>query len=226
MKKSTALLLGEVQKKMNGYAALLNFHLMNLCVKAEPAALLPVSLKINGEDAYIENAADITTPQEDQFEIFPKAPELLFSINKAIYLVHPDFKLEVKSKEEDEEDKYILCTMPEVNDDRHDTLMEGVKMASEAAKIKIDANFTEYMGKITAQLAGAKPEEIDEAKKNLEDIYNKHVDLCKEYRKNKEEEIENAYQKYLAKEKEKEQQQKEQEAAKGEKAGFSMKLEE
>ena len=46
--------------------------------------------------------------------------------------------------------------------------------------------------KIIKQLASAKPEEIDEAKEELQKIYDQMKDICKSYREEKEKQIEEA----------------------------------
>lgn len=232
MKKSVALMLGEMQKKMSGYAVLLNYRFMNLCVKAEPASLMPVTVPVNGEDMDIEEVADVAIPQENQLEVYPKDSSLLFAISKAIHEAHPEFKIEERSRNDesgeseggDEEDKSILCTMPVVDKDRYDLYMNGVSTLSDEVKVKLDSNHVLYGNKIAAKLMGASVEEIDEAKKMLEEIYNGHVDLCKEYRENKEKEIEDAYQLYLSEQSQKEAAAQEEEAARGETAGSAMKM--
>ena len=48
LRNSIKILLGELDAKLTGHAGLLNYRYMNLCIKAEPAALLstisPLSL--------------------------------------------------------------------------------------------------------------------------------------------------------------------------------------
>lgn len=224
MKKSVALLLGEVQKKMSGYAALLNYRFLNLCVKAEPASLMPVTVIIDGEELDIEEVADVASPQDNQFEIYPKDPSFLYAISKAIFQAHPEFKLEEKAREDDEEDKILLCTMPVIDKDRRDLYMDGIATLSDEAKVKMDTNYSLYTTRIVEKMIGDTPEAIDEAKKMLEEIYNGHIDLCKTYRENKETEVEEAYQLYLSEQEAKEAASQEQKAARGESAGSSMKM--
>ena len=58
MKKTIEILIGEMESKLGGYAGLLNYRFMNLCVKAEPAALLPVVVISNdGEVLNLEKVA-------------------------------------------------------------------------------------------------------------------------------------------------------------------------
>lgn len=216
-------LLQEAQQKMNGYAVYMNYQFMHFGVKAEPAALLSVEVEVGGERMNLEDVADVAIPQDDQFALIPKEQDFLFDICKAVAQAHPDYKIGQKSmngEEEDsldgEEDRYVLCTMPKVNDDRHDVGMNYVKAIYEGMTAKIDATHAAYGAKIIKQLASAKPEEIDEAKEELQKIYDQMKDICKSYREEKEKQIEEAYQDYLKKKAEAEQAESERQAARGE----------
>ena len=216
-------LLQEAQQKMNGYAVYMNYQFMHFGVKAEPAALLSVEVEVGGERMNLEDVADVAIPQDDQFALIPKEQDFLSDICKAVAQAHPDYKIGQKSingEEEDsldgEEDRYVLCTMPEVNDDRHDVGMNYVKAIYEEMTAKIDTTHAAYGAEIIKQLASAKPEEIDEAKEELQKIYDQMKDICKSYREEKEKQIEEAYQDYLKKKAEAEQAESERQAARGE----------
>lgn len=216
-------LLQEAQQKMNGYAVYMNYQFMHFGVKAEPAALLSVEVEVGGERMNLEDVADVAIPQDDQFALIPKEQDFLFDICKAVAQAHPDYKIGQKSINEDEEDsldgeedRYVLCTMPEVNDDRHDVGMNYVKAIYEEMTAKIDTTHAAYGAEIIKQLASAKPEEIDEAKEEFQKIYDQMKDICKSYREEKEKQIEEAYQDYLKKKAEAEQAESERQAARGE----------
>ena len=201
MKNSVAVLLDEAKKKMSGYAALLNYRLMNLCVKASPEALLPISVSSGGEGLPLEKVAWAQIgDRSDQFEIFPMSSALLYPIVKAIQEVHPEFKIELKKadEEDDEEeaDRYILATMPVVDDARHEVLKNGVAALCEACDLKMQLTFGIYTSRIVTKLDGADPEELDEAKDALQQPKDQHDDLCKQFKANKEDEIEEAYKRY------------------------------
>ena len=224
-------LLQEAQQKMNGYAVYMNYQFMHFGVKAEPAALLTVEVEVGGERMNLEDVADVALPQDDQFALIPKEQDYLFAICKAVAQAHPDYKIGQKSmngEEEDsldgEEDRYVLCTMPKVNDDRHDVGMNYVKAIYEEMTAKIDAVNAAYGAKIAKQLAGAKPEEMDEAKEELQKVYDQIKDICKSYREEKEKQIEEAYQDYLKKKAEAEQAESERQAARGEDKGMKLDL--
>ena len=114
--------------------------------------------------------------------------------------------------------------MPEVNGDRHDAGMNYVKAIYEEMMAKIDKANLAYGAKITKELMTAKPEEIDEAKEELQKQYDQIKDLCKSYRENKEKQIEDAYQEYLKKKAEIEQTEKERQAAHNEEKGSKLNL--
>lgn len=233
MRKNTSILLGELQGIMSGYVALLNYKYLNLCVKAEAASLLAVTVEYDDESLEIEQAADITMPQDNQLQVYPKDPVLLFAIGKAIAEVHPEFKQDIVTekedgRQEDDEDsaagKSILLTMPAVNKDRRDLLIEGVDGLYEATRVKLEGYATIYTQKMMRRLAGAMAEEIDEAKQAMEELRKQHLDLAKQYHDNKTAEIEKAYELYVEQQNEKAAAQQEQEAATNKDAGMSFKM--
>lgn len=236
MRRSVYNLLREVQQKMSGYTVFMNYQFMHFGVKAEPAALLSVEVELGGESMNLEDVADVAIPEEDQFALIPKDQDSLFAICKAVAQAHPDYKIEQKSMSGEEgdpgetdaddgdNDKYVLCTMPEVNDDRHDAGMDYVKAVYEEMTAKIEAANAAYDVKIAKQLVGAKPEEIDEAKEELKKLYDQIMETCKSYREEKEKQIETAYQEYLTKKAESEKAESERQAARGEDKGSKLDL--
>ena len=229
-------LLKEAQQKMSAYAAYLNYQLIHFSVKAEPAALLAVTVHLNNEEFDLEEVADVALAGETQFALIPKDQSYLFPICKGVASVHPDYKIEQKSMDDqqesaseesstgEDENKYILCTMPPVNKDRRDAGMDYVKTVYEEILSKVDATQSAYIAKITKQLTEARPGELDEAKDELQQQHDQHTDLCKAYREEKEKQIEEAYQQYLQAQSEKESAEQEKHAAHSEEAGkqFSM----
>ena len=219
-------LLEQAKRKMSGYAALMNYRFQNLSVKAEAEALLSFTANVSGEEVPIEKVARarLAAGRDDQFEIYPHDNSLLLPVIKGLFQAHPEYKIETPQIQdsEDPEERYILATMPEVDDNRHDLLMDAVSVLSDACDSQIEATFTLYTGKIVALLAQAKPEEMDEAKNALEDIHNQHKDLCKQFREQKEKEIEDAHQEYLAKKASAQEKKEEEDAAHNEQAGLQM----
>lgn len=229
MRKAVFDLLNEAQKKMSGFAVYMNYQFIHFSVQAEPAALLAIEVELNNVRMNLEDVADIILPNETQFGIIPKSQSYLFPICKAIGMVHPEYKIEQKSmndeqqeespteaedRDTDEEDeKYILCTMPEVTKERRDAGMDYVKTIYDETLAKLDTVNTAYGVKIGKVLTQPKANEADEAKEELKKMHDEHLEICKSYREEKENQIEAAYQDYLKRQQEKESAEREKEAA-------------
>lgn len=238
MRKSTALILGELQGILSGYVALMNYKFLNLCVKAEAASLLPVTVEYDGDRYDIEQVADVTSPREDQLQVYPKEPVLLFAIGKAIALSHPEFKQEIvkddsngaqpstinETPNDEDADKSILLTMPVVNKDRHDVLIDAIGVLYDETRAKLKEKLGIFSERTMANLAGAAAKETDEAKNALEDIRKQHEDLAQQYYDNKKKEIEDAYERYLKELTEKKSAQHEQAVATNMEAGQSFEM--
>ena len=191
--------------KLTGHAALLNYRYMNLCVKAEPMALLSLIVTdIEGNAFNIEEVADTVQRDDFSFLFVPKEMEMLPFIQKGIAETHPEFKLEVIKPEGDDhyfypdtpeydEERHLVCTMPEVDDDRYDLLKQSVKALYDERKVEMDKIKAEYTQTIADRTADLPKDEADEAKNRLEELCNQYSDLIKQYRDNKEQEIEEAH---------------------------------
>lgn len=186
---------------MSGYIGLLNFRYMNLCVKAEVASLLPVIVFIDGQETNIEDVANVNMPNEFQLGVFPKEPSQLPDIIAAIYEAHPEFKMEKKSTgdTEDESSQFVLYTMPEVDKDRHDLLMDAVKSLYDECRARLKTIYSEYQARFAELLAKVSPQEAEDAKKALDDLNDKCHDMVIDLLNKKQDEIEEAYLRYLEK---------------------------
>lgn len=232
MKKAIEILIGEMESKLGGYAALLNYRFMNLCVKAEPAALLPVVVISNdGEVLNLEKVARARLATKYQYEVVPMYSDLLEPICKGMLNAHPEFKQEVITPDDDqriypnqEDEKHILLTVPEVNQDRHDTLMDAVKLLYDQCKVEVDKVNAAYSAKLAAKVAELSKAEIDEAKEKMEKSQEMYSKMCEDYLTAKKKEIEEAYQKYLTENKAKQDEADERAAARGENAGQQYRI--
>ena len=210
MRKSIELLLGEMDAKLNGYAGMLNYRYMNLCVKAEPMALLSfVITDVEGNEYNIEQVADCMQPDKFSFEIVPREMDMLPFIQKGITEAHPEFKQEViKPKEEDhffqsnteeyDNERHILCTMPEVDNERYDTLKEAIKSLYDECMVEIDKVKAKYTQKLADKSADLPKEEADEAKEQMKKLSEQYSELCKKYRDDKVKEVEDSHSRWIA----------------------------
>lgn len=215
LRKSIEVLLDEMDGKLSGYAAMLNYRYMNLCVEAEAAALVPITVTdIEGNVYNIEQVADCMQPNQFAFEIVPRRMPMLPFIQKGIAESHPEFKQEVIiPKDEDrfymsgtvdyDSERHILCTMPEVDDERYKLLTETVKALYDECMVEVDKIKTKYTQMLADRSKDLPEDEADEAKTEQEKLLNLYSETIKNYRDNKEKEIEEAHNTWLADEAEK-----------------------
>lgn len=227
MRRSIELLIGEMESKLGGYAGLLNYRFMNLCVKAEPAALLTVVvMSSDGERLNLEKVARARLANKFQYEIVPMSSDLLAPICKGFMDAHPEFKQEVVTPDDDhriypnqEDEKHIFLTVPEVNLDRHDSLMDAVKLLYDQCKAQVDKVNASYAAKLATKVAELPKADIEEAKEKMENSQKMYSKMCEDYLSAKQQEIEEAYQHYLADQTAKQTAADEKAAARGVNAG-------
>lgn len=210
LRKSIEVLLGEMDGKLSGYAAMLNYRYMNLCVEAEPAALVPLTVTdIEGNVYNIEEVADCMQPNQFAFEIVPHRMAMLPFIQKGIAETHPEFKQEVIVPKDDDRffmsgtadydaERHILCTMPEVDDERYKLLTETVKALYDECMVEVDKIKAKYTQMLADRSKELPEDEADEAKTEQEKLLDQYSELCKSYRDNKEKKIEEGHKRWLA----------------------------
>lgn len=229
MRRNVEALIDEMKNKMSGYAVLLQYRYMNLCVKAEPVALLSISVvDSEGDECDLESVALASKANDYQFELYPHDKKMVFAICKGIKEAHPEFKIDTRTEESDNASEgsqvVILCTMPEVNKDRRDTLIDGVGMLYNQCKAKLDANHAVYKTRLTAKLVGSSEEDTQEAEDKLENVFKTHDDICLQYKEAKVLEIEEAYQRYLDEQKKQQNVADERVAVRGENASMQYRF--
>ena len=79
-----AVELTEFEKKMSGYIMLFNYRMTNLCVKAEPTALLPVTVALDSSEYNFEDVAVTMRPDEFTFDVYPKNQNNLQAIVRGV----------------------------------------------------------------------------------------------------------------------------------------------
>ena len=189
--------LNEVEKKMSAYMTLLHFRYMNLCIKAEAAALIPVNVIIYGEGKNIEEVAEVAIPDDYHLDVIPKDDEHRDAIIQAVTAAHPEFRPSMKTTKISGRDKqYMEYEMTEVDKSRRDFLNETVKSLYDEAKIKIDTTYHEEQAGFAEYLRN-NPDQLDEVNKELDNIHNKALKSIQGSRDDKLQEIEEGYIRYL-----------------------------
>ena len=232
MRKAIEILIGEMESKLGGYAALLNYRYLNLCVKAEPVALLSINVIDNeGENKNLEDVAFATLADKYTYEIIPKDPKEVYAICKGLLKDHPEFSQDVITPAENrrlfrnvENEQHILCKVPEVNKDRHDFLLDAVKTLYDQCKVEIEKTDVAYSAKLVKMILGFPKEEIEEAKNKMEDSQKMYDKMVENYLTSKQKEIEDAYQHYLEVQAAKRAEADEKNAAHGQNAGQQLRF--
>lgn len=207
MKRAIVNEYTSLEEKYTGFVNLLNYRLMNLCIKAEEAALLPIKVNVDGTSANLEDVATLAKKNDYEFIVVPNYTDDMNSVAQGIAMIHPEFKQtvdkwEVESLNQNQEKvmknvPYILLTMPEVNDDRYNLLKETTDLAYDDCKTRMEAAKVKSTGEIEGMLADMTEDEAKEVKnafKQLsEDWESKREDMYQQ----KIEEIDEAYNKWL-----------------------------
>ena len=117
--------INDTQQKMGAYLSLLDLRYRNLCVKAEPLALLPVTINTGHEQLNLEDVANVSKPNEYQLAIYPHTSNYMQDIIRGVFEAHPEFKLDIRDLNEDrknqeaekENQKKSQNVTPEDNDE-------------------------------------------------------------------------------------------------------------
>lgn len=198
--------LKDFTEKARGYNMMFNYRMMNLCVKAEPGALVPVIVTVGGKDYNLEEVAQIRRPDEYIFEIRANNGDYLQNIIDGIMDVHPEFVFEMKTEKdiEDKDVNYAQYTMPEVDKDRYDLLSETTKAFYNECLVSIDAVYAQKEAKLAEVAVHAPAEDVQQFKDELDEYYNNAKDEAQKMRDMKLQEIEEAYLHYQEKEQDRE----------------------
>ena len=197
-----ALEINEFQKKLNGYNMLFNYRMTNLCVKAEPTALMPVTVLVAGTEYNLEEVADILKPDDFSFDVYPKNQNNLQPIVDGIFDVHPEFKMEMKTDKDENDEKaeeirHMLYTMPPVNKKRRDLLNETTKTFHKECLANLELAYAQLQERVVEAYTKMPPPEADEARAGFKKVYEDSKGECEKLLQAKLDEIEEGYQRYL-----------------------------
>jgi ribosome recycling factor len=228
MKIAIETLIHEMESRLGGYVTLLVYRYANLCIKAQPMALLSAQI-IDEEmgEMKIEEVAGVVILDEFHLELIPYDPRFNFPLCKAIKKEHPEFKQELVKPNNagNEDERYLILTMPEVNKDRHDALIDSVNVLYDGCKAQIDKTSAAYRLKLEKKiLTLSSDDERNEAKDALEKSINNHQGIIDKVKDDKVKEIDDAYQRYLDEQTAKRSEAAEKAAARGETAGKKYKM--
>ena len=212
MKRSVINKFGMMESKLSGYVAQLNFRFMNLCVKAEPMSLLSARFNIQGEEKQIEDVAQVSKKGDYQFMAIPNFEDDMAPLAVGIALKHPEFKQEygeetvnVVDEQGDPQSvkvKYLLLTMPEVDDNRYDALKTAVDAAYNQCKTQMEAVVQRAEPEIALLQEGEDQQDIDRVKAAIERLKKSYNDQREKLYDEKMKEIEEGHENWLIKQSE------------------------
>lgn len=220
--------INDTQKKMGAYLSLLDLRYKNLCVKADPVALLPVTIDTSKEQLNLEDVANVRIPNEYQLAVYPTISNYMQDIIRGVFEAHPEFLLDIRDMNEDrkaqekdsdeegpdmsglgldevigedsDETKYLLYTMPKVNKNRYDFLSNGVSALHQQCKARLDAEYAAGLKRFTEAEMYSSEKDMEEARQDLKDILEDVKDKVDQKLQEKQQEIEEAYRHYLEQE--------------------------
>ena len=206
MKRALSNQYDQLYEKLKGYVAMMNFRLINLCVKADPVALIPVTVNVEGTEKPLEQVAMTAKKDDYRFWIVPKYDEDWESICKGIAKVHPEFKQSegsfkvdnIGENEEGREVRYIELLMPEVNKKRYDALKDAVDVIYQECKTLMEAAVTKSKAEIAFQSVGEPKEDLDGMNKAVDKLDKDCKEQRDKLRDKKLQEIEDAYKTWLS----------------------------
>ena len=234
MRRSVIKEFDQLGESLSNQSAQFAYRMKNLCVKAEEVALLPVEILIEGEFQKLESCATIGKKDDYSFMVFPNYEEDLETMGKGIFRVHPEFKQKIESMQVDSVDengndkpvdvRYILVTMPEVDDNRYDVLKDGVKVCYEECKAQMQAANAKADVKFAQLTIGESDEDIDKLKKGREKLNEQWNGKRDQLYNDKLKEIEDAHNKWISENAVIHQRNKEDAAANSENVVSSMRM--
>ena len=206
MKRSISNQSDQLQEKLKGYVAMMNFRYINLCIKADPVSLIPVKVNVEGTEKNLEQVAMTAKKDDYRFWIVPKYDEDKDSICKGIAKVHPEFKqkedtLKIEGISEDGEAydvHYIELTMPDVDDNRYNALKDAVDVVYQECKTLMEAAVSKAKAEIAFLSVGEPKEDIDGINKAVDNLNEKCEEQRDKLRDKKLQDIEDAYKKWLS----------------------------
>lgn len=231
MNTELAALAEVFETRATNKLTLMKLNFCNLCVKADPAALLGVRVKDGDVELDLEQVATITKPDDDErvFEIIPKESGFLKAVEDAMKQEHPEFRcstFQVKTSPDSDETVDVLrFVVPDLDQARHDVLVKGVDTYKDLFNAQLDAEMAMMTLRIAPLLLNASKEDkeaVDEGMNKTCEDTKKAAEAAAEAKKK---ELDEALERHLAEKAEKGSTEVKTDAVAQAGAAFSMKME-
>ena len=237
MADNPQMLLEQYSQILSGNSFMLLYQMSHFCTKADLLLLLGLEIEANGSIQKIEDVCKVMQVDDYTFGFIPNRELLAPQITLAIAKDHPEFKIERKmfdgtnyedvTAENEKSDQYvkiITAKVPDVNQDRHDALLDGIKLLYDANKAIFEKNLVDYTKKLEKSMEGLDLETKKVVFDNFEDTTKKYEEIRDGYYTKKQEEIEEAYNNYLQNNEAQEKEAEEKKKAEGFDAAQSMNM--
>lgn len=207
MKRALSNQYDQLYEKLKGYVAMLNFRYLNMCIKVEPASLIPVKVNIEGSEKNLEQVAMVTKKDDYRFWILPKYDDDMKAICEGIAKVHPEFRqkemtMKIEGLEGDgtsHDVRYLQLTMPEVDDKYYKALKDAVDVFYDQCKTLMEAAANQAKAEIAVKSVGEPKEDVDGIKKEVDKLIKSSEESRDKLRDKKLKDIEEAYKNWLTK---------------------------
>jgi ribosome recycling factor len=210
MENKIEFLVEAYSKDLNKPYVYMLFCFMNLCTESDPTSLLSTTVVVNGRDFDLEKVAAVYIPDKDHFCIKPTIEENIPYIIEGLMKEHPEFTPKPMlvdntgfvgiedAQENDPRLKIVLCTIPPVNKDRRDLLIDFVDAFYQKCKIQMEELKVKYSSRLVKDYTHVlSAEDMDNAKDKFNENYQLYTQYRDKLKEDKIKEIEDAYQRYL-----------------------------
>lgn len=231
MNSEVAALAEIFQTRAANKLTLMKLNFCNLCVKADPAALLGVRVMDGESELDIEQVATISKPDDNEqvFYIIPKQEGFLKAIEDALKKEHPEFirkTIKVRlSAGSDATADVLEVEVPELDQTRHDVLVKGVDTYKNLFNTQLEAEKVVMTVRIAPLMLNASKEDreaVDEGMNQTCENVKKDAESAAEAKKK---ELDEALERYLAEKAERGGAAVRTDASAEAGAAFSMKME-
>ena len=201
MDRNLSMIVGDMESRITGRLNSMKFHFFNICVDADPVALLNTSVPDGGIDRHLEDLVDVAKKDDMTFVFLPHEGTDLEMIVPALAESHPEFITEFtecrKSADSDETVPILTVTVPYVDERRKEVLEKAVGTYKDAYCTYVDAEVNVAKAKMAPYLPAASKEDADAVGQLVQDKAKEYKGMAEEAAGDRIKKIEEAYNKYL-----------------------------
>lgn len=201
MDSNLSIIVKDMESRITGRLNSMKFHFFNICVDADPVALLSTSVSDGGIDKHLEDMVDVAKKDDMTFVFIPYEGTDLEMIAQALGEAHPEFITEIeecrKSADSEEMTTILTATVPYVDEQRKDVLEKAVGTYKDAFNTYVDAEVSIAKVKMAPYLLEATKEDKDTIEQLAKDRAKEYKEMSETAAGDRIQKIEDAYKRYL-----------------------------